>query len=159
MKQRRIQIGVIGGREAVPEILEAARQVGFLIAQKGAVLICGGLGGVMSAACRGAKEAFGLTVGILPMGQGDMANPFVDIVIPTDLGTARNAVVINACDGVIAIGGSYGTLSEMAFALQRELPIISLHSWEIDPSVIHANTPEEAVTRLFEDIDRRMIEL
>lgn len=157
MKQRKIQVGVIGGREASPEILDLAHQVGYLIAQKGAILFCGGLGGVMAEACRGAKEAFGLTVGILPMGQGDLANPYVDIVVPTDLGVARNAVIINACDGVIAIGGSYGTLSEMAFALQRNIPIVSIKSWNIDPSVIEADKADEAVKVLFDEMDRRLL--
>ncbi|MBN2103170.1 TIGR00725 family protein [bacterium] len=154
MKQRKIQIGVIGGREETPEVLQAACEVGYLIAQKGAVLFCGGLGGVMAAACKGAKEAFGLTVGILPMEQSQLANPYVDIVIPTGLGVARNAVIINACDGVIAIGGKFGTLSEMAFALQREIPIVSLYSWEIDPAVLVAKTSEEAVTELFNQLNK-----
>ena len=157
MKQRKIQVGVIGGREAARRVLDDAYQAGLLIAQKGAVLLCGGLGGVMSAACEGAKEAFGLTVGILPMGSSEFANPFVDIVIPSDLGVARNAVLINACDGVIAIGGKFGTLSEMAFALQREIPVVSLHSWNVDPAVFSADTPAEAVRILFEQIDRKMI--
>ncbi|MBN1780494.1 TIGR00725 family protein [bacterium] len=157
MKQRKIQIAVIGGREAPPEVLEAAREAGRLIAQKGAVLICGGLGGVMAAACEGAKEEFGLTVGILPVGDGNMANPYVDIVIPTDLGVARNAVIVNAADGVLAVGGSYGTLSEIAFALQRAVPIVIMHSWNVDPAVIQAETPAEAVSSLFEEIDRRTL--
>jgi len=157
MNQRKIQIGVIGGREESPENLEAARQVGFLIAKKGAVLFCGGLGGVMAAACEGAKEAFGLTVGILPSGQGHLANPFVDIVIPTNLGVARNSVIINACDGVIAVGGKYGTLSEIAFALQREIPVISLNSWEIDPTILIANTPEEAISKLYSRLNQQYL--
>jgi uncharacterized protein (TIGR00725 family) len=157
MKQRKIQVGVIGGREAAEDVIADAYQVGQLIAQKGAVLLCGGLGGVMAAACEGAKEAFGLTVGILPMGSGELANPFVDIVIPSNLGVARNAVLINACDGVIAVGGKFGTLSEMAFALQREIPVVSLHSWNVDPAVLIAETPMDAVRILFEQIDRRMV--
>ena len=148
---------MIGGREAAQDVVADAYQVGLLIAQKGAVLLCGGLGGIMAAACEGAKEAFGLTVGILPMASGDLANPFVDIVIPSNLGVARNAVLINACDGVISIGGKFGTLSEMAFALQREIPVVSLHSWNVDPSVLVAETPQDAVRILFEEIDRRMV--
>jgi uncharacterized protein (TIGR00725 family) len=157
MKQRKMQVGVIGGREEMPDVLADAYQVGLLLAQKGAVLLCGGLGGVMAAACEGAKEAFGLTVGILPMASGELANPFVDIVIPSNLGVARNAVLINACDGVIAIGGKFGTLSEIAFALQREIPVVSLHSWDVDPAVFVAETPLDAVRILFEQIDRRMV--
>jgi len=154
MEHRKLQIGVIGGREETPEILEAAREIGYLIAKHDAVLFCGGLGGVMAAACKGAKKASGLTVGILPGGQAHLANPDVDIVIPTDLGVARNAVIINACDGVIAVGGRYGTLSEIAFALQRKIPVVSFNSWEIDSAIYRAATPEEAVTRLFEAISQ-----
>jgi uncharacterized protein (TIGR00725 family) len=157
MKQRKIQVGVIGGRDAPDDILESARRIGSLIARKEAVLFCGGLGGVMAAACQGAKEAFGLTVGILPSASAETANPWVDIVIPTDLGVARNAVIINACDGVIAVGGSYGTLSEIAFALQRKIPVVSYQSWPVDSKVIASETPEDAVQRLFDAIDRRTV--
>lgn len=150
---RRIQIGVIGGREASQEDLEFARDVGREIARRGAILVCGGLGGVMEAACRGAKEAGGTTVGILPVHSPDEANPYVDISVPTGMGVARNAIIINSCDGVIAVGGRYGTLSEMAFALQKGIPLVSLRSWKVDESIVSAESPGEAVDRIFRMID------
>ena len=150
---RRIQIGVIGGREVSSEILRFAEGVGREIARRGAVLVCGGLGGVMEAACRGAQEEGGTTVGILPVLSADDANPHVDISIPTGMGVARNALIINSCDGVIAIGGSYGTLSEMAFALQKGIPMVSLKSWIVDESIVTAESPKEAVSVVFQRIE------
>ena len=152
---RKIQIGVIGGRQVSDVHLKQAETIGKLLAEKGAVVICGGLGGVMEAACRGAKSAKGTTVGILPTGGAADANPFVDIVIPTDLGVARNALVVNASQGVIAVGGSYGTLSEMAFALQRGIPVVSIGSWEVDASVFQASGPEDAVFYIFNQINKQ----
>lgn len=151
---RRIQIGVIGGRQVSKGMLKLAEEVGREIAQRNAILICGGLGGVMEAACKGAKEAGGLTVGLLPVSSTDEANPYVDIVIPTGMGVARNAVIIHACEGVIAVGGSYGTLSEMAFARQKEIPIVSLKSWQFDDTIRTAESPEEAVEFVFRQIER-----
>ncbi len=149
---RQIQIGVIGGREVTDEILQLAFQVGRCIAERQAVLICGGLGGVMEAACRGAKEDGGTTVGILPGLSAEDANGFVDITIPTGLGVARNAVVIHACDGVIAVGGRYGTLSEMGFALQKGIPLVSLKSWHVDETVVIAESAVEAVEKVFSSL-------
>ena len=151
---RKIQIGVLGGREVSADLLIDAEEVGRLIAQRDSILLCGGLGGVMEAACRGAKSANGLTVGILPVGSAQEANPYVDIVIPTDLGVARNAVIVNASEGVIAVGGKYGTLSEIAFALQRGIPVVALQSWTLDDSVMVAERPDDAVDMLFQKISR-----
>ena len=151
---RKIQIGVIGGRRVSPSVLLFAEQVGEAIAARDAVLICGGLGGVMEAACRGAKKAGGTTIGILPVASPDKANSHIDISIATDMGVARNAIIIHSCDGVIAVGGKYGTLSEMAFALQKGIPVVSLKSWIPDPSVQSAETAEEAVELLFRKIDK-----
>jgi len=148
--EKRIQIGVIGGRRASSEILKLAEEVGKEIARRGAVLVCGGLGGVMEAACRGAKEAGGTTVGILPVGQKGEANAWVDIPIATGMGIARNAIIIQSCDGAIAVGGQYGTLSEMAFAKQKGVPLVSLKSWVFDESVVSVASPKEAVDRLFQ---------
>jgi len=150
--KRKIQIGVIGGREASPELLEFAEEVGEAIARRGAVLICGGMGGVMEAACRGAKKASGTTVGILPTISSEDANPYIDIAIPTDMGVARNAIIINSCDGIIAVGGRYGTLSEIAFALQKGIPLVSLKSWNFEKSIVQANSPSEAVDWIFKQI-------
>lgn len=149
----RKMIGIVGGRDASESLLKEARTAGREIASKGDVLICGGMGGVMEAACRGAREAGGLTIGILPTDRAEDANPCVEIVIPTGLGTARNAVIVNACHGVLAIGGMYGTLSEVAFALQRGIPVVSLQSWQPDQKVIMAGSAIEAVSLLYERIE------
>lgn len=102
------------------------------MAQSGAVVVCGGLGGAMEAACRGAKQADGLTVGILPGSDRSAANPFVDVALPTGLGEARNALVVGAADVVIAVGRGYGTLSEIALALRAGKRVIGLDTWEVD---------------------------
>jgi hypothetical protein len=106
--------------------------VGRLVAERGAVVVCGGLGGTMEAACRGAKQAGGTTVGILPGLDRSQANPFVDVALPTGLGEARNVLVVRAADAVIAIGGGYGTLSEIALALKAGKRVIGLGTWEIE---------------------------
>ena len=122
----------------------AAAEVGRLLAERGATLVCGGRGGAMEAACRGAKEADGLTVGILPGSDRSEANAFVDVVLPTGLGEARNALVVGAADVVIAIGGGYGTLSEIALALKAGKRVIGLGTWEIE-GVVAVEGPEAAV--------------
>jgi uncharacterized protein (TIGR00725 family) len=144
-------IGVIGGQETEPEYLEMAEQVGRLVAERGAALICGGLSGVMEAACRGAKRAGGLTIGVIPTIRKADANPFVDIVIATGLGTARNVIIVRSADALIAIDGSYGTLSEISHAFEQGKSVVSLHSWEMTrlgiPRELYreAKNPEEAV--------------
>jgi len=137
-----MQISVIGAAEATREEYDAALAVGRLIAESGGILLCGGDGGVMEAACRGAREQGGRTVGIVPgIGNG---NAYVDIVIRTGLGQARNVLVAQSGDAVIAVGGSYGTLSEIAVALKMGLRVFGLKTWEI-PGVAACATPEEAV--------------
>ncbi len=151
-----IIIGVIGGQHAPPEALLQAERVGYLIAKGGAALICGGLTGVMEAACKGAKRGGGLTIGLLPTGRKSDANPYVDIPIVTGLGTARNVVIVRTADALIAIDGSYGTLSEIAHGLEHGKPIISLGSWDLrkigaDPGLyIEAKDPEAAVKMALE---------
>jgi uncharacterized protein (TIGR00725 family) len=136
------QIGVIGGADASPEEYEAARTVGNLIAENHEILVCGGLFGVMEAACKGAKERDGLTVGIVPdTGNGNL---YLDLVIRTGQGHARNVLVVQSADAVIAIGGGYGTLSEIAIALRIKRPVFSIGSWDIQ-GVKQCATPEEAV--------------
>jgi uncharacterized protein (TIGR00725 family) len=115
------------------------------------VLICGGLGGVMEAACRGAKQTGGTTVGILPGDDRSAANPYVDIVIPTGLGEARNAVVVRSADALIAIGGAYGTLSEIAFALKAGKLVVGLGTWEVE-GVLAADSPAAAVETVLSDL-------
>jgi uncharacterized protein (TIGR00725 family) len=122
----------------------AAEEVGRLLARRGAVVVCGGLGGVMEAACRGAREEGGTAVGILPGFDRDAANPHVAVAIATGLGEARNALVVRAADALIAVGGAYGTLSEIALALKAGKPVIGLGTWEIE-GVVRADGPESAV--------------
>ncbi len=137
-----MQIAVIGREECSDEEYEAAETVGYLIASNRETLCCGGLGGVMEAACKGAKEGGGLTVGILP-GTGG-GNPYLDVVIRTNLGHARNVVLVQSADAVIAIGGGYGTLSEIAVALKTNTPVFGYRTWSIE-GVVACSTPEEAV--------------
>jgi len=152
-------IGVIGGNEVSDEVAESAYLVGKLIAQKGAVLLCGGLGGVMEAACKGAREAGGITVGILPGKDKSDANPYVEIAIPTGMGYTRNFVIAQAADVFIAIDGSYGTLSEIASALNNGKKVISLGSWKLEKAgfvdqrlFVHAATPDKAVDLALADV-------
>jgi len=146
-------IAVIGGDVCSPETGCLAEEVGRLLAQKGAVLICGGRNGVMEAACRGAKAANGTTVGVLPSDSRAEANPYVDIPIVTGMGYARNVIIVRSADAVIAIDGSYGTLSEIAFALSYGVPVVGLETWGFaiqgrpDEAVLRARTPEEAVDK------------
>jgi uncharacterized protein (TIGR00725 family) len=138
------QIGVIGAGNASPEEYEAARTVGNLIAENHEILVCGGLSGVMEAACKGARERKGSTVGIVPdTGNG---NQYLDVVIRTGQGYARNVIVVQSSDAVIAIGGGYGTLSEIAIALKTAHPVFGLKTWEIE-GVLKCATPEEAVLK------------
>lgn len=137
-------VAVVGPGEAEPDEIAAAERVGVELARRGAVVVCGGLGGVMEAACRGAKEAGGTTLGILPGTDRGAANPFVDLAVPTGLGEARNALVVRAADVLIAVGGAYGTLSEIALALKGGKRVVGLRSWDID-GVEPAETAEDAV--------------
>jgi uncharacterized protein (TIGR00725 family) len=122
----------------------AAERVGALVAQRGAVLVCGGLGGVMEAACRGARQEGGTAVGILPGLDRSAANPHVDVALATGLGEARNALVVRAGDALIAVGGGYGTLSEIALALKAGKRVVGLGTWEIE-GVESADGPQAAV--------------
>ena len=153
MKDKLIFIGIIGGGEVPPQIIAIAEEVGREIARQGAALVCGGLGGVMEAACKGAAEAGGLTIGILPGDSRMAANPYVKIPIVTGLGYARNVAVVKSSQAIIAIDGSYGTLSEIGHALQNGVPVIGLGTWSLaidgktDDSIIHVNNPKEAVSK------------
>jgi len=144
-------IAVIGAGSCSQEIYRMAEEVGKLIAMNGAVLLTGGLGGVMEAASKGTQEEGGITVGILPGLSKDEANRYVDIPIATGLSHARNAIIARSADALIAIAGEYGTLSEIAHARQAGLPVIGLNTWSLsrsgegDSSIIPARSPEEAV--------------
>jgi uncharacterized protein (TIGR00725 family) len=125
-------IAVIGpGRDAGERALAEAEEAGAAVAAAGATLICGGLGGVMEAACRGARSRGGLTVGLLPGDDREAANGWVVLAFPTGLGEARNALIARAADAVVAIGGGWGTLSEIAFALRRGIPVFGIGTWEL----------------------------
>ena len=157
---RPLVIAVIGEGDPTPEIAALAEAVGVEIASAGAVLVCGGLGGVMEAACRGAHRKGGVSIGILPGVRPGDANPHVTYPIPTGLGHVRNILVVRAAQAVIAIGGKYGTLSEIAFANVEGVRVIGLHTWElrrdgIGDSILRATDPKEAVTLALEEARKR----
>ena len=127
----RPHVAVVGGSMAGADVCQVAETVGRELARHGAVVVCGGLGGVMEAACRGAKAAGGTTVGILPGDDRAEANPFVDIAVPTGMGEARNALLVRAVDAVVAVAGEFGTLSEIALALRLGKPVVGLGTWEL----------------------------
>ena len=145
-----MNISVIGAGTCDEHIYRIAETVGKLIAQKGAILITGGLGGVMEAASKGAKEAGGTTVGILPGFSKDDANAYVTIPVTTGLSHARNVIVVRSADAVIAVSGEYGTLSEIAIALKLGKPVIGINTWDSIEGVIRVNSPEEAVCNAWE---------
>ena len=147
-------IGVIGSSSCSPEVARLAEEVGKGIARKGGVLICGGLGGVMEAVCRGAKSEGGSTIGILPGSSRDDANQWVDIPIVTGMGVARNTIIVSSSQAIISVSGGYGTLSEIGFSLNLGVPIVGLLTWEIDAPIIRAETPEEAVELAFQALEK-----
>lgn len=153
-------IAVIGGETPPPDALPVAEEVGRRIAEAGAAVVCGGLGGVMEAVCRGAHRAGGLTIGILPTGRRSDANPDIDIAIPTGLGVARNVLVVMAGHAVIAIDGSFGTLTEIAHTLELRKPVFALGSWDLGSAQIDraryvpVQSPEEAVRRALDAAQR-----
>lgn len=145
-------IAVAGAGECDGELRDLAYSTGLEIARRGHVLVCGGLGGVMEAAAHGAHDAGGVSVGILPDSGRERANRFLTVSVPTDMGHARNALVALSGDAIIAVGGSYGTLSEIAFGLKMGKPVIGLETWHLEErgerghGIAHARTPEEAVS-------------
>jgi len=141
-------IAIIGARACDNEISQIAEQMGGLLAKSGYTIICGGLGGVMKAACKGAKANNGTTIGILPGDDPNDANQYVDIAIATGAGISRNLIIIRSAVAVIAISGGFGTLSELAFALQLEKPVIGLATWEVSEKVLLASDPEDAMRKL-----------
>ena len=149
---RRKIVAVIGGAETDEKNLKIAEEVGSLIAKKGAILITGGLGGVMNAASKGAKAANGLVIGILPTIDREDANPYVDIPIVTGMGEARNIIIARTCECAIAIDGKYGTLSEIAYCLMFDVPVIGINTWQIPAPIIKAKTALEAVDIAFKKI-------
>jgi uncharacterized protein (TIGR00725 family) len=140
-------VAVVGPGDASAQELHAAEEVGAGLAAAGAVVVTGGLGGVMEAACRGARSRRGHTLGILPGEDRDAANGWVEIAVATGLGELRNGLVVRSADGLVAIGGGHGTLSEIALALKLGRPVVGLGTWEVH-GVEHLSTPEEAVGRI-----------
>jgi uncharacterized protein (TIGR00725 family) len=154
----KVCIGVVGAGKCAKKLKDQAYAVGAAIAEEGAILVCGGLKGVMEAAAKGAREAGGTTVGIIPGNQRSEANPYCDIVIPTGIGEARNVVVVQSADAVVSLHGKYGTISEMAFCLKLKIPLVSLVKWDMLPEVVTIADPVEAVreaVKLARDVQKR----
>ena len=145
-----VYVAVSGGGDAEDAACHLAEEVGMELARLGAVVVTGGLGGAMAAACRGAKRGGGTTIGILPSDDRADANAWVDVAVPTGLGEGRNALVVRAADAVVAVAGEFGTLSEIALALRLGKPVIGLETWELArdgqpvPAIVAAATPAEA---------------
>lgn len=143
-QNRKPVIAVVGAGKCSKKLRDAAAEVGRIVAENGGIIVCGGLGGIMEGAARGAKEAGGTTIGIIPTEIKDDANEYIDHIIPSGLGEARNLLVIRTADAVIAFPGKYGTLSEMAFALQSKKPLISVNAWKLGDDIRQVETPAEA---------------
>lgn len=147
------QVAVCGPADCTATESAAAREVGRLLAERGATVVCGGHAGVMAAVAEGARSAGGTVVGVLPGPDQTGANPHLTVALPTGLGQARNAVIVASADAVIVVGGSWGTLSELALAMRTATPVVQLGGWRVVtadgspvPGPRHARTPEEAVT-------------
>ncbi len=149
---RELYIAVVGPSAATPAEHAIGEQVGRLIAERGAVLVCGGLGGLMEAAAGGCASAGGVSIGILPTTGRSEANPYLTVAVATGMGEARNAIVVRTADAVIAVGGEFGTLSEIALALKMGKPVVGLDTWELGKkggrveALVEASTPEDAVS-------------
>jgi uncharacterized protein (TIGR00725 family) len=161
MTVKEIIIAVIGTRKPSPEEGQLAQEVGRELAKNGIALICGGLGGVMAEACRGACAEGGLTIGVIPGDDRKSANPHVRIPIVTGIGYARNVIIIRSAQAVIAVGGGYGTLTEIGYALGAGIPVIGLKTWKIsrnnqvDKSIIRADNAKQAVSKALKLIKRK----
>ena len=149
-------VSVVGGASAPAGFLDAARRVGAGLALEGYGIVCGGLGGVMAAVCQGARESGGITIGILPGVEPEDANPFVSVAIPTGTGSARNRAVVLSGFVVCAFDGGYGTLSEIAFALQAGKPVCAMGAWSEIPGVTSVSTVDE-VLEFVANAERRRV--
>jgi len=147
-----IQIAVVGSERCDERLYHIAYEVGRLLAERGCVVINGGLGGVMEASAAGAKLKGGLTVGIIPSDRKEDANQYIDVVVVTDMGHARNVIIAQSCDAMIAVGGGYGTISEMAIALKLGKKVVAIEPEVVLPGVEIAETPEEAVDKALEGL-------
>ncbi len=148
-----MQVGVIGSGSCYDDICQAAFRIGQILAEKGCVVINGGLGGVMEAVSRGAKSRNGVVIGIVPGKDRRMANRYCDYVIATDMGHARNMIIVHSSDALIAVGGSYGTISEMAIALKEGKRVVAYRPSVTLDGLILAETPEEAVEKVMEGFE------
>ena len=154
-----ITVGVIGASEADDQLCAVAEEVGRELASRGAAVICGGLTGVMEAVCKGAQEANGMTIGVIPSDRKEDANPHVQIPIVTGIGVARNAIITRTADVVIAVGGQFGTLSEIGYALSMGKTVVAIDSWRLERAterpivgLVHAAGPKEAVDIALESV-------
>ena len=143
---RKPVIAVIGAGKCSRKLRDMAADIGRYVAENGGVVLCGGLGGIMEGAARGAKEAGGTTIGIIPSENKADANQFIDYVIPTGFGQARNVLVVRAADAIVALPGKFGTLSEMAFALVSGKPIVSVQAWKLGEEILQVEDRIEAAT-------------
>jgi uncharacterized protein (TIGR00725 family) len=154
MQKSKVRIGVIGGGNCPEDVYKLAEEVGEKIAEAGGVLVCGGLGGVMEAAAKGARKQSGTTIGILPGVDKNQSNSFIDFPIVTGLGEGRNLLVIRNSDAVIALPGEFGTLSEIAFALKLGKPVIGLSTWDVSEKIIKAENADQAVEMALDQAGR-----
>lgn len=141
-------IAIIGARACDKALFTKAEQLGILLAKNGYTIICGGLGGIMEAVCKGAAENGGLTIGILPGDNPEDANKYVRIPVATGMGVSRNLIIIRSAVAVIAVDGGFGTLSELAFALQLQKPVIGLGTWDVSDHIITASDPDDVLYKL-----------
>lgn len=157
---QKTMIGVIGSSARNQREMTIAEEVGARIADRGALLVCGGMGGVMEAACRGAKKNGGTTLGILPGVDRDSGNDYLDVVVPTGMGYARNILVVLSSHGIVAVGGAFGTLSEIAYGNVFQIPLVGIETWELKenrfPGCIEiVQTAEEAIETIFQKIEKK----
>ena len=150
MSQSRSIIAVIGAGQCESSIYQLALEVGEEVAKRGAILVCGGLGGVMEAAAKGASMAGGLTVGILPGPSCNSANQYIKIPVATDMGQARNVIIAHTADGLVAVSGGAGTLSEIGHSLKLGKPVVGLKTIPNLRGVHYVDSAQEAITRIFE---------
>ena len=161
MTAKKIIIAVIGTRQPSPEESKLAEDVGRELAKNGAIIICGGLGGVMEDACRGAYKEGGLTIGVIPGDDRKSANSYVQIPIVTGIGYARNVIIVKSAQAIIAVGGGYGTLTEIGYALDSKKPVIGLSTWkfsrnnQMDKSIIRAHSAKAAVSKALKLVKRK----
>ena len=157
----RVHVAVVGSGHASESECDQAARLGRALAEAGAVVVCGGLGGVMEAVCRGARDGGGLSIGLLPGPDRNAAKAYVDVAVPTGMGEGRNVLVVRGADAVVAVGGEYGTLSEVALALQADIPVIGLGTWELGKhgrvvdAIQRAASPEEAADAALRAAGRR----